>query len=124
MYTCHTFLSNFHLTKLSLFVTNWHYQIVITKLSLPNCHYQIVITKSSLTNSHYQIFITKFSLPNSHYQIVVTKLSSTYCHYFTVTLWFCEVPTKCGLDYFSLFDGYWIQTDTQTYPSSCKSKHY
>ena len=65
-----------------------HYQIVtceLNKLSLPNCryqivdsklsHYQIVITKMSLPKCHNQIFITKLSIPKCPYQIVISKLS-------------------------------------------------
>ena len=47
----------FVVTNLSLLLA---YQIVITKLLLPNCH----LTKLSLPNCHYQIVITKLSLPN------------------------------------------------------------
>ena len=71
-----------------------HYQIVtceLNKLSLPNCryqivdsklsHYQIVITKMSLPKCHNQIVITKLSLPNCQYQNVLTKLSFPNCHF-------------------------------------------
>ena len=64
---CHFFV----VTKLSLFsLANCHYKIV-TFMFLPVRHYQIVITKLSLPSCHH----TKLVLQNCHYQIVVTKLS-------------------------------------------------
>ena len=43
--TMYTFLSKFHITKLSLPKCHFY---VVTKLSLPTCHYQIVITELTL----------------------------------------------------------------------------
>jgi len=54
--TMYTFLSKFHITKLSLPKCHFY---VVTKLSLPTCHYQIGITKLSLPNCHYRIDITE-----------------------------------------------------------------
>ena len=80
---CHYQIVTCELNKLSLPNCRYqivdsklsHYQIVITKMSLPKCHNQIVITKLSIPKCLYQIFITKLSLPKCPYQIVITKLS-------------------------------------------------